>query len=183
MTYEAAITKGWENLKKTAKETTYNLRVLTDEYKIDLKNKRILSFSSNVEAGEYLSILILHYLTQKLNGIPKLEDEWISFNQLAGSLGYYPTFKKRVINRIVRKFGEHPEAMLNACKNLNAKRDQLADVSIVVEAFDGVPVLITVWRADEEFKASANIHFDKNISQIFCTEDIIVMSDFIISKI
>ena len=183
MTYETAITKGWENLKKAAKEKTYNLTVLTDEYEINPENKRILSLSCNIPAGEYLTILILHYLIRKLKDIPRVSGEWISFKQLTGSLGYYPTFKKRVIGRILRKFGARPEIILRACEHLNAKPAQLADISIVIEAFKGVPVLITLWRGDEEFDPEANIHFDRTVSEIFCTEDIIAMSDFIISKI
>jgi len=35
-------------------------------------------------------------------------------------------------------------------------------------------------KADEEFGPDANILFDKNISGIFCTEDIVVLTELIV---
>lgn len=57
------------------------------------------------------------------------------------------------------------------------------DIGIVLEAFQGVPALITLWRGDEEFGPEVNMLFDKSITQIFCTEDIVVLAGIIASQI
>ena len=52
-------------------------------------------------------------------------------------------------------------------------------MSIVLEVTEGVPILISLWRADEEFAANANIFFDRSINKIFCTEDIVVLAEMV----
>jgi hypothetical protein len=56
-------------------------------------------------------------------------------------------------------------------------------VGIVLEAFERVPVLISLWRPDEEFEPEANMLFDKSITQVFSTEDIVVLAGLVASAI
>jgi len=183
MPYDVALSKAWLELENITKERKISTRFLADEYTVDLENKRILSLSCNTPAKDYVSILILHYLAQKLKGLPQIDGEWISFKQLAGGQGYYPAFKKRVIDAIVRKYGSNPEAIFGLIERFKAKKAQLADVSVVLETFDNLPVLITLSKADDEFGPEANVLFDKNIQDIFCTEDIVVLAGFVAHSI
>lgn len=183
MGYEVALAKAWLELENLNREAKGSVRFLADEYEVDLENKRVLSFGCNVPAKDHIGILVLHYLIQKLKGISPVTGEWISFHQLPGGQGYYPAFKKRVIAPIVRKYGANPEALFELTERFRAKRVQLADISVVVNALDSVPVLITFSRADEEFGAEANVLFDKNIEDIFCTEDIVVLAEFIAGSV
>jgi hypothetical protein len=179
MGYEAALKKSWAELEAVLPQKTANVRFLADEYSVDLAEKRVLSLSCNVPAKDYAVILILHYLVRGLKGLPPLTGEWVSFKQLEGGQGYYPTFKKRVIEPILRKYGSNPAALTGAVKRFKAKAVEMADAAVVVEAFEGVPVLLTVWKGDDEFGPEANVLFDKNIAEIFCTEDTIVMAGFV----
>lgn len=53
------------------------------------------------------------------------------------------------------------------------------DKRIVIEALEKVPILITLSRQDEEFSPDANILFDESIRQIFCTEDVVVLTEIL----
>ncbi|MFC1709032.1 DUF3786 domain-containing protein [Candidatus Omnitrophota bacterium] len=183
MGYEAAISKSWQELEDAAEYRALQLKFLADEYSIDLDSKKVLSLSCNVAAKDYVSILVLHYATKRIEGLPLASGEWIDFRQLDGGQGYYPNFKERVIGTIKRKYGPNPQALLKSTERFNAQRVELADVSISLEAFEGVPILIQLWKGDEEFGPEANVLFDKNIKDIFCTEDIVVLSEFIAHKI
>jgi len=183
MGYEAALSKAWVELGNITKDKNFSVHFLNDRYNIDLKNKKILSLSCNVVAKDYLTILLLHYLVQKLKGLSLVAEEWISFQQLAGGEGYYPAFKKRVIEPIVKKYGSKPDAIYGLVGRFKAKKIQLADVSVVLEAFENVPILITLSKADEEFDPEANVLFDKSIKNIFCTEDIVVLAGFVAYRI
>ena len=59
----------------------------------------------------------------------------------------------------------------------------MAEFSIVLDVFDSVPILITLWRGDEEFSPEVNIIFDKSIKDIFCTEDIVILAEFVAHNI
>lgn len=183
MEYDVALLKAWSELENVAKDKNFSVRFLSDKYEIDLKKKRVLSLSDNIKVQNYISILILHFLLQKLKGLPLLKEEWISFKQLEGGLAYYSAFKKRAIEPIVRKYGADPGALFESTKRFGARKTRLADASIIIEVFDGVPVLITLWKGDREFGPEANILFDKSIEDIFCTEDVAVLAGIIASVI
>ena len=183
MGYEVALLKAWLELENTTKDKTLSIKFLADEYSIDLENKRVLSLSCNVPAKEYIGILILHYLIQKFKGLPFITGDWIAFRQLEGGLGYYPTFKKRVIATITRKYGSKPDELLKLTERFDAHRIELADISVVVEVLESVPILIELWKGDDEFGPEVNVLYDKSIKDIFCTEDIVVLSEVLAHSI
>lgn len=181
MGYAQALEKAWMEVSDLAKERNFSVRLLSDSYEVDLNDKAVRSLSCNIPAKEHISIIILHYLIQKLKfeGLPATTGEWLDFNQLEGAAGYYPTFKKRTIDHILRKYGSQPEALLNVAERLPAKQAGTGDIGIIIDALENVPMLITIWKADDEFGPDANILFDKNITKIFCIEDTVVLTEIV----
>ena len=177
MAYEVAINKAWQELSKLSADKLFSLRFLADEYSVDPEAKKVMSLSCNVPAEDFWSVLILHYLIKKLSGLPELTGEWVTFNELSVVDSYYPVFRKRTIEPLLRKYGSNPKGILSALERMPAKKvDNLADAAIIVEAFDKVPVLVKLWGKDAEFEADANILFDRSIAEIFCTEDAVVLA-------
>ena len=183
MSYDVALAKAWLDLEGITKEKKFSISLLTDEYEIDLDNKRILSLACNVQAKTHVSIILLHYLKKKLKGLPQIDLEWMPFNQLEGGSGYYPAFEKRVLQPLVRKYGDNPEAILDNLSRINAKKAEFKDVSIQVDVLEGVSFLVTLQKADDEFGPEVNILFNKSIKEVFSTEDIVVLAEFIASAL
>ena len=181
MAYESALNKAWEDLDRLNPPKIIPVKFLADEYTIDLNARQVISLACNAPAKDFTAILLLHYLACKLKGLPAVTQEWLSFKELSGVEGYLPAFRKRAIEPIIRKYGRHPESLLEDLERLPAKRTNQADVSIVLEVLEGVPALVNLWRADDEFGPEANMLFDRSISQIFSTEDIVVLAGFIAS--
>jgi len=180
MGYEAAINKAWSELLALQPQKNLSVMFLADEYAIDIANRKVVSFSCNVPAKDHTGILILHYLVKKLNGgIPGLSTEWLDFREVSGIEGYQSAFRQRVIEPIVRKYGKNPEGLLSVLGRFPAKKVPQADIGIVIEVFKGVAVLVLFWRPDEEFGPEANMLFDKSITQVFSTEDVIVLAEII----
>ena len=179
MEYQVALDKAWQELASLTEEKRFSIHFLGDMYDVDLEKKSILSESCNIPAKTYLSILMLHYLIKKTKGLPPVAGEWISFKELVGGEGYYPVFKKRVIETIKRKHEEDPESLLELVERFRAKKAQVADVSVALETFESVPFLITFWKGDDEFGPELNVLYDKSITDISCTEDIVVLSEIV----
>ncbi|MDD5432704.1 MAG: DUF3786 domain-containing protein [Candidatus Omnitrophica bacterium] len=183
MGYEVALNKAWDELSQLTKDKQTAVKFLADEYSVDFLNKKVLSLSCNVPAKDFSAILILHYLEQKIKGLPRVTGEWLTFRELSGIEGYYPAFKKRSIDPIVRKYGSNPKGILSAIEKLPAKKAEEAEMGIVVNAFEDVPVLVKVWGGDDEFGPDANIYFDRSVIKIFPTEDIVVLAGIVASSI
>jgi len=179
MSYEPALNKAWDELLRLNPGTNFTVRFLGDEYSVNLAARKLLSLSCNVPAKEFSAILILHYLAQKLKGLADLSGEWLTFREFSGIEGYYPAFRKRAIEPVIRKYGRNPKGILDNPNRLPLKKSRGADVSVIVEAFEGIPVLVKLWQADTEFGPDANMFFDANITRIFCVEDIIVLASLV----
>lgn len=185
MSYAAALEKAWKDISGLTEEKGFAVKFLSDSYDVSLGAKEVMSASRNTSAKDYIAILILHYLIQKLKAkaIPDPSGEWIDFNRLEGGEGYYPAFKKRTIDHMIRKYGSAPEALLKAAVRFPSKKADVGDVGVIVYPFKEVGILIKMSKADEEFAPEANILFDANISKVFCTEDIIVLTEIIVHQL
>lgn len=183
MSYEVAINKAWADLDKLQPDKDLSIRFLTDNYSIDFSARKLMSLSCNVPAKDFVAILILHYLAERLKGLPELTGEWISFKELAGGEFYYPAFRKRAIEPILSKYGSNPQNLLSVLDKGMAKKNNQADAAVVIDVFENVPVLVEIWKGDEEFGPEANMLFDRSIAEIFCTEDIAVLVGFVAKHI
>ena len=179
MTYEIAINKAWEDLAALDSADVITVNFLGDEYSVDTKKRKIMSLSCNVPAKDFYAILILHYLSSRQNGLPAPTGEWLDFKEISGLEGYGAAFRARCIEPIIKKYGTQPKHILQVLLHLPAQEVRQGDVGIVVKVFDGVPVLVTLWGADEEFGPDANMLFDRSITKIFCTEDIVVLGQIV----
>ncbi len=176
MSYDAALRNSWEALLLLHPERVVNVRFLADTYTLDTQERRILSDSCNVAAKDFTAILILHYLSARLKGLPAVTGEWLDFKEIAGIEGYAAAFRQRAIEPLIRKYGNNPAGLLSVLERLPGERAAFGDAGVALAVFDGVPVLVTVWRGDEEFGPEANLLFDRSVKQIFCAEDCAVLA-------
>lgn len=159
--------KAWVELAQLNPPASLSVKFMEDEYSVSVAERRVLSVSCNAPANDFAAIIILHYLSASLKGLPELTGEWLTFREFSGIEGYYEAFKKRCIDPIIRRF----------------TKNKSEDAARVINVFAGIPVLIKYWKADAEFGPDANIYFDRSITRIFCTEDIVVLAGLVAGKI
>lgn len=126
-------------------------------------------------------ILLLHYL-HKASGVP-LAGEWISFDKVPGGEIYLPVFRARSIDRLVRGFGGREEMLLETAQAIGGRPAEFGDVSVRIEALPRVPVLVILWRGDEEFSPSGNLLFDATVTQYLPMEDIVVLAGMVATQL
>lgn len=131
------------------------------------------------EAGEepplVRRVLILHYLLQAHG--TGLAGRWVDFRSIPGGVAYYPVFRGRIISRLVRMFGERPQALIEAAAPLGGQPIEMADVGIEITAFPRVPVVFALWEASEEFGPEGTVMFDDSLPTYLETEDAIVVCE------
>jgi hypothetical protein len=133
-------------------------------------NPVVISGPEGAEVGLTDQVLILHYLNQA-DGRP-VTGEWIAYREIPGAQAYHPVFYKRATAPLVAGFGQRPELLLELSGDLSAKPGQGGDAAVIIQALPRVPLMLQVWKADEDFEAEAGVLLDRSISGYLSAEDV-----------
>ena len=179
MAYEIAIEKAWDDLERVVRRGKSRIKFLDEEYEIDSSRRKIFSPASNVEAKDFYKVLFLHYVINegKVGGIEK--DAWISFREMEGGDTYFPAFRDRAIEPILKKYGHNASGIYKSIKSFPAEKMDGGDAAVCIKAFPKVKVGIIIWKEDEEFEADCNMLFNRSIKKIFPTEDAAVLGGIV----
>lgn len=140
-----------------------------------------LEFSSrdSQEIPIQQQVLLLHYLSGAENS--RIQNEWIAYQEVPDGKFYLDAFLRRAKNPMVDVFGEDPELLVRlALSAYGAEPSDMGDASVVVRALPLVPVVLILWKGDDEFPPEGNILFDRGISRILSAEDIAWLAGMIV---
>jgi hypothetical protein len=115
-------------------------------------------------------VLLLHYLITA-TGDPVL-NKWITFREVPSGPFYYSSFVKRAITPLVKCFGENPEGLEKVGAKIGKVMREPGDIAVQVLALPRVPVVLSLWKGDDEFPPEGNVLFDASITSYLSTEDI-----------
>jgi hypothetical protein len=154
---------------------------LSQAYRITIPNIEISPADGQEDISIRDKVVILHYLLSA-KGTP-IADKLIAFQDLPGDGNYFRTFSKRSIEPLVEHFGGEPHLLIEAARKMGGQRATNGDVSVAIDAFNRVPITITLWRGDEEFPPKGSMLFDATISDFLSTYDITVLCESIAWKL
>jgi len=174
MGYDIALKKAWDALEGINTEAGY-IKFLNNEYEIDYAERNIVSVSSNVPAKDYYKLLILHYLANENRVIKASDNNWISFKELDGGETYFPAFKNRAIEPILKKYGDNPVGIYERAGFFDAEKIDTGTAGISISAFPKIKIAVILWAKDDEFSADCNMLFNPEIEDILPTEDVAVL--------
>jgi len=120
-------------------------------------------------------IVLLHYLI-RADGTER-KGEPIPYKEIPGGMMYAPVFQKRVVDPLVRVFGNDSEAFLQAGIAIKGERTRFGDISFVLKALPRVSITFVLWRGDEEFPPSIQILFERSIDRYLSLEDVVVLGE------
>jgi len=159
-----------------------SLRLIDRDCVVDFESKSIRwSNHDGPELGKHLQILALHYLAGA--GKAQIANRLVTYRDFEGGAIYYPAFKARTIDRIVREFGSKPEILPHLGDAVKAERIELATVGMRAYFFPKLPIVIALWIGDDEVPTSANILFDANAGSIMPTEDLSVAAGVLVGRL
>ncbi len=151
-----------------------SVRMLDETCVVDVASRTVLYGSpEGREVPPYLQVLIIHYLLG-ISAAP-LTNRFVSFRELDGGAMYYPAFKARAIDPLVKAFGHKPELLKRVADSLGAEPLGIGHGSFRLQFFEKVPVAVVLWLGDLEVSASASILFDASANKILPTEDLTVV--------
>ncbi len=186
--HEDALEKAWKDISEldlgvisselgpdaVREGRSVSIRMLDDTCVVDVASRNIhYDTIEDREVPPYLQILILHYLLG-LSATP-LTNRPVSFRELDGGAMYYPAFRARAIDPLVKEFGCRPELLKRTAESLGAEPLDMGHVSFRLHFFDKVPVSVVFWLGDSEVSASVSMLFDASANKILPTEDLTVV--------
>ena len=126
-------------------------------------------------------ILILHYLITA-KGTPNT-GKLIGFRQVPGGLFEHASFSREVLTPLLDHFGKEPERLVEAAADLGGYKVSYGDIAVSIKAFPNVPVVIVLWRGDDEFAPNASMLFDSTVADYLSTEDMSVLCERIVERL
>lgn len=153
------------------------IKYLNEEHLIDPKSGDVTLKNNSRPVALREKILILHYFT-RATGTP-LTGKQITFRDLPGGMVYYPTFLKRTIQPLLNTFGKDAPLLLKAGATLGARKGEIGDASLIIDAFPRVPFTFILWQGDEELTPDLNLLFDANILDYLESEDVTIVCETI----
>jgi hypothetical protein len=145
---------------------SYLLDFLQERYRIKLLSKEFESVSGPIPQGAPsmdLKVILITYLLNARD-IP-LADKLIAGNSLKGGKYFFKGAHAFPLDLLAAQYGRDIKRFLNRGLSLGAIEECYGDVGLHFTALPRVPVVMVLWRADEEFPARLNIVFDATIDQ------------------
>jgi len=158
-----------------------SISFLNRQYQITLPDITFSSVGIQNDIDLREKILIMHYLINAKG--TSATGKLITFRDLPGGTVYYPTFTKRTMQPIATHFGYKPDLLISAAGKLGGQKIEMGDASVIINAFNRVPVTLILWQGDEEFTPQVNLLFDSCITDYLESEDITVMSEILTWKL
>jgi hypothetical protein len=159
---------------------TWQLPVLDDAFCVDVLASRITT-PSGTEVGPQWRILALHYLA--VTARPERRQPATTFADLPNARSYSGVYHGRVIARLCGTAGRDAETLSSAARALYGQPADAGDLAFDFDLFPRVSMRL-IWHApDEEFPPSATLLMPENIESYFCSEDIVVLSESLVSRL
>jgi hypothetical protein len=160
----------------------WRVPVLNDVLEVDLSAKRV-STSAGQGVRPHWTILTLHYLA--IISRPEQRAPEVTFADLATARSYAGVYHARVVARLCATVGRDAQRLGAAAYALGGRVDAHAagDAAFDLSMFPRVSVRL-IWHApDEEFPPSATLLLPANIESYFCSEDIVMLSELLVSRL
>lgn len=126
-------------------------------------------------------VLILHYLTN--TGTGEARGEYVTFKELPNAMFYDYAFRKRGPDRILGKYGDKPDALVEAAAHLGAQPAAAGDTSIQFSVLPRIEVQVVLYHGDEEFPPDVSMLFRDDIVRFLDLEDVAVLAGKIADRL
>ncbi len=167
-------------IEPAAQSATLDLKYLNTAVRLVLPSCSCTG-ADGKELHVWDKILLLHYL---LNAQPQTGiSREVGFKDIKSAALYFNLFENRCLKPLVKAFGASPEYLLERAGILGAVKTEAGDCSIKIQVLPLVTITIVVWKADDEFPASAHMLFNSSIEQCFSAEDIVVVCQRIVLQL
>ena len=169
----------------------WRLPVLDDVLRVDIDGGAVRT-SGGGDVGAQWRILVLHYLAISTRPQPRQPET--TFAALPDAMTYAGVYDARVIRRLCATAGRDADSLRAAADLLaavpatggdllGARPAAGGDLAMDFAVFPRLTLRLVWYAGDDEFEPSAAILLPGNIRMMFCVEDIVVLSECMVSRL
>lgn len=144
-------------------------------YEVELASGNIIPLNRSAEVPFFDAMFIYHlFWFSKKN--PVAAREYIPFKDIP-STGVFDAAFQRSVKPLAQRFNGRIDAFCKACESLGAEKIPYGDAGYAIPLWKDLYLQIIIWDGDDEFPASVNVLFDKNIADFTHPETVVTMGD------
>lgn len=128
-----------------------------------------------------VEVLLLHYLTT--TGNHPAHGDAAGFASIPGAMFYFPSFKRRALDRLISAFGARPDDLGRAAISLGGSRWSTGEYSWSIPVFPRIDVICQIFPGDDEFPPDANLLFTDAVSNLLPIEDTAFLGGYVVGRI
>ncbi len=170
-----------EWLGATVHADRWSVPVLGDVMSVDQAQKSIC-MADGKDVKPSWRVLTLHYIGVQV--CPEDIPPAVTFADIRGAQTYAPIYQQRVVNRLCATIGRNAQDLRQACLGLGGREvTGQGDISFDFDIYPRVHMRLLWYTGDDEFPPSASLLLPSNIDSYFCLEDIVALSEELISRL
>jgi len=154
--------------------------VLGEAIQVDLAGGEVTTLTGQAVSPPW-RILLLHYLA--VADRPTAGPPEVTFADLPAARAYAGIYRQRVIAPFCARAGQEAGTFAAAAAALAGRAVSGGDLAFEFDVFPRLAVRMLWHAADEEFGPSATLLLPRNIEAFLCIEDIVVLSERLVSRL
>ncbi len=162
-----------------AADNTWRLPVLNETLLVDLSAERIATQAGS-DVGPLWRILTLHYLATASH--PDRLPPEITFADLATARSYAKVYRQRAIARLCAGWAAIPHGWLPRRGDW-ARAVAAGDAAFDFDVFPRLTLRLVWYAGDDELPPDATLLLPSNIEAYFTAEDVVVLSERLVSRL
>lgn len=146
-------------------------------FEIDRKTGKITDLEYPERNCTFNTQMVIFHILYYSKESPVNSGVWIPFRNVKGAGPFDSAYKKIVLNPGAAFFFGKLESFIKAGEKKGFERLSYGDASFLVEVFPCTKLHFIFWDGDDEFPAQMNILFDKNITDFFHEETVVLLAE------
>jgi hypothetical protein len=157
----------------------WRVGVLDGDIEVDFASGAAVT--DGVQVSPSWQVLVLHYLAVREQ--PAHRQPTITFAELPDARTYAGVYRQRVNVRFCATAGRGAEGFRAAAVTLGGRAASGGDAAFDFDIFPRLSLRLIWHGPDDEFAPSATLLLPDSIESFFCVEDIVVLSERLVSRL
>ena len=142
-------------------------------YRVDCRSGAVENLSEPGKAVPWGHATFIYHLFWFSADMPRVSGVFVPFRDVRGAAVFDSAFKRSILDPLARAFEGQPARLEQACLALGGRRLPQGDVGFALPVYGALEIEVLFWDADEEFAATANILFDRNVTDFTHVETVV----------